>query len=312
MPKTISLAAYAVKIWDPEERKSQPMSSFDGEHDFMAFLYGVLSSLKKTWSRDKNSQQVLRVKTLKQTGRATFGIIETGEYGVESTLLDVEKEVEVHARKATEANMLPFYFLLDVPDEMDEAILLLQRTGMYGIRHLFSHVLCGEFDRKFTDYRLKIHPIVDKEEIEKYQRGRIESIRFISFKIPPDITDALEGGHKETFGRAELIIYARRGRYLPINRRLNQFFSGARKLSQLVALDETNFKYDDIKVKSKVGGSSRTVDLRELKRLRSYYDVSGQVQLDSSSGHPKFASIHEAAQALRDKIAKTIYGQAHE
>jgi len=46
---------------------------------------------------------------------------------------------------------------------------------------------------------------------------------------------------KKSVGNAELVVQARRGKYLPINNRLKQFFSGMKEVSKFVALKETNF-----------------------------------------------------------------------
>ena len=306
MPHAISLAAYAVKVWDPEERESEPISAFDDEHDLLDFLHDCLNSLTQRSSRNEGQKQVLRVKSLKRDNRTLSGIIETGEYGIESTLLDVETGKEVHKRKTNEANMLPFYFLIDLPEGVDEGIILLQRTGMYGIRHILAGILDVMFDQRFPEYRLRFHSLVESKEIEKYQKGKVETIRFISFKIPSDITDAFDRGHKEALGHAELVVQAKRGSHLPINSTLSQFFSGKRELAKLVALKETNFRYDDIKIRSRVGRAARTMDLSDLKRLRGYHDISDEVDLDHS-GHPKLSSIHRLAEALRDRLLAKLY-----
>ncbi len=240
MPRIISLAAYIVKVWNHEEKDTETVSDFDGEHDLLNFFQDTLSALVQKSARNDVEQQVLRVKKLKKDGRSISGIIETGEYGLESTLLDVDRGVEVYRRKTNEANMFPFYFLVDLPEGVDQGIVLLQRTGMYGIRHLLYGILDTKFDADFPEYRLRLHPIVENEEIEKYQKGKIETIGFIAFQIPSDITDAFEGGHREVIGHAELVVQARRGKYLPINNRLKQFFSGKKEVSKFLALKETN------------------------------------------------------------------------
>ena len=132
--------------------------------------------------------------------------------------------------------------------------------------------------------------------------GKIESIRFISFDIPTDVTDAFGGGHVEREGHAELVIRARRGGSLPIRERLREIFAGRRTAGNFIALDETNFQYQKVKVTSRVGRSSRTVDLSRLNRLRSYYDISDEVAVDPRSGHPQFDSIHELATDLAGRI----------
>lgn len=307
MARLFALATYAVKVWNPEEREGETLSDFGDESDLLDFFYEFLSGLQKKTSRDTEDQQVLRVEHLKKHDRQIYGIIETGEYGHESVLWDVDAETVAYKRKTTEANMLPFFFLVDIPEGTDEGILLLQRTGLYGIRRMLYHALKQRFDEKFGDFSLRLHPLVDSEEIQKYQHGKIESIRFIRFDIPSDVTDCFDSGHKEGIGHAELVIHAKRGGSLPISGRLREFFAGRRPLSKLIALHETNFDYRDIKVKSRVGRTSRTVDLARLNRLRSYYDITDEVELDPKSGHPKFDSIHQLSDALVERLNEKLY-----
>jgi hypothetical protein len=202
--------------------------------------------------------------------------------------------------------MLPFYFLIDLPEGADEGFMVLQRTGMYGIRKMLSEFLTQEFEVSFTDYQLHLHPLVESAEIKKYQKGKIESIRLINFKIPSDIADAFDSGHRETKGTVELVIRARRGGSLPIGDKLRQFFSGTRQLGKFIALDETHFPYQNVKVKSRVGGTTRTVDLAHLNHLRSYHDITDRVVLDNKSGHPKFESINKLADDLVARIKSEI------
>jgi hypothetical protein len=308
MPRSISLAAYAVKVWSVEEKQDKQVSRFADNADLLEFFDRFLSTVKSSTLHDKDFQQVLRVQKLKKEKRRIYGVIETGEYGQESTLWDVEKKSVAHERKTTEADMLPFYFLLDIPEGPDEAVLLLQRLGMFGIRQVLHQALDRKFQERFPDYRLRLNPLVEAKEIEKYTKGKIESIRFVHFGIPSDIAEAFDSGHKEIEGRVELVVHARRGSSLPLTDKLRQFLKGDKELGKLIALDDSGFEYENIKVKSRVGRTSRTVDLANLKHLRSYYDVTDSVRVDRGSGHPQFDSIHSIASDLADRLKDDLYG----
>jgi hypothetical protein len=307
MARTFSLAAYAVKVWDVEERSAEQIADFGQGSDLLDFFKQFLTDLKTNTINDDKVHQVLRVTILKSGARRLYGVIETGEYGAESELYDVKKRQIAHRRKTTEADMLPFYFLVDLPEGVDEGILLLQRQGMFGIRKLFHHAIGQVFDGKFPGYVLRFLPLVENKEIQKYAKGKIESIRFIRFGIPRDVADAYDSGHKETRGSVELVIRARRGSNLPLNSRLRQFLRGGKEIKDLIALDELNFKYENVKVKSRVGTSTRTLDLSRPNRLRSYYDISGRVELDPKTGHPEFDSIRALSEEILEQIRSTIY-----
>ena len=87
---------------------------------------------------------------------------------------------------------------------------------------------------------------------------------------------------------------------------MRRFFDKEVRLDKFIALKETNFKYQDVKVKTKVGRSTRTVSLNALKLLRSYYDITDEVQVNPSTGHPEFGSIDKLAGGLAERIKKSI------
>lgn len=307
MQPTISLASYAIRVWNIDEREADPISSFSDGADLLDFLNVFFAGLKTKVAHDENVRQVLRVKTLKAVGRHISGIIETGEYGSESELWDVKRESVAHMRKTTEADMLPFYFLADLPEGLDEGLLILERRGMSGIRQLLYHAVNAEFEKKFMAHRLRFDPLVQSRELAKYAKGKIESIRFVRFDIPKDISEAFGSGHKEVKGRVELVVHAQRGKSLPLNDKLSRFLRGGTKVGELIALDETHFEYQNIKMRSRVGRSSRTIDLARQKHLRSYHDVSDTVQFDPKSGNPQFDSIHELATTLAGQLRSQMY-----
>ena len=178
---------------------------------------------------------------------------------------------------------------------------------MSGIRQLLYHAVSTEFEKKFKDHRLRFDPLVQSKELEKYAKGKIESIRFVRFDIPKDISEAFGSGHKEVKGRVELVVHAQRGKSLPLNDKLSIFLRGGTKVGELIALDETNFEYQNIKMRSRVGRSSRTIDLARQKHLRSYHDISDTVQFDPKSGNPQFDSIHELATTLAGQLKNQMY-----
>jgi len=308
MPRSFSLAAYSINVWNYEEQEREPISDFGDDQDLLELLHPLLSGLQKKASHDKKNRQLLTVEELKadKNRRTLCGIIETGEYGSRSKLRDSDTEQVVYTKKIKEAEMLPFYFLLDLPKGSEDGILVLQRTGMFGIRKILSDVLDYWFDTEFPDYSLRLYPLADPGELEKYKDGQVETVRFVGYDVPSDIADALNTAHKKFDGHVELVISARRGSFLNVKDRIKRFFNNELALKKFIALKETNFKYQDVKLKTKVGRSRRTVSLGGLKLLRSYLDITDDVKVDLETGHPDFDSIDKLARQLAAKIKQSM------
>jgi hypothetical protein len=207
----------------------------------------------------------------------------------------------------TEADMLPFYFLFDVPDGTDEAIVICQRIGNYGIRNLFSGLMSPHFKNKFPNCRLNFLPTVDKEDFNKYANGKIEAVRFIRYDVPSDLADIVNKGDKELEGYVEMIVHAKKGKNLPVRNRLQQFLKSGKEIGDFVALKETNFPYQKVKITSRLGGTRRTLDINDPKHLRSYHDITEEVSWDAKTGTPKFNSVHSLATQLVTKLKASMY-----
>ena len=291
-----SLATYAIRVWskDPDNRGWLQLGDF-GDGDLLKVLRRGIKSLD-AYSSDAD-KKVLRMPKLSIRGRHLEGIIETGEYGYESDLLDIDTGDVSYHRQVTEAEMLPFYYLFELPEDTNEGIVVLQRFQQFGIRGLFGKALINWFNGEYPAYRLSINPLVPREAWAPFfEDGHVRAVRFIRYDIPADITDAYdEGGHREEEGYMELVLRARRGQSLPLLDRLREAVSGRRDIHQVIEIPD--FDYDDVKVEVSLGGSNRTVDLGKLHKTRSFFDITAQIEV-GADGHPDFASVSSVARQL--------------
>jgi hypothetical protein len=308
MPHLVSLAAYNIKVWNTSDKDFEVLSDFDAEEsDLLEFLHSILLDIKNDTLDQEELQQAMSVLKLDKQSRTLAGLIETGEYGRESNIINVETKKTVYRRKKEDAEMWPFYFFIEVPEGTEDGLLILQRTSVYGIRKVLHWVLNTAFTEQYPDLRLRLLPLVDQEELEKFVKGRVQKVSFIRKSIPRDVADTYDRGHQEVRGSTELVIHATRGDGLPMNNWLSRIFR-TKQPAGVFALDEREkFVYENVKAKVKVGYSTRTLDVANPIRLRSYYDVTDTVNM-GSGGHPTYASIHAEAQKLITKLRAILYG----
>ena len=68
--------------------------------------------------------------------RILYGRVKTGEYGIESELVNVRTR-EITKRSAEQADMMPFGFCIAVPAGIvNSAVIILQTMGAYGMKHV--------------------------------------------------------------------------------------------------------------------------------------------------------------------------------
>lgn len=300
----ISLSTYTIRVRN-EARKIVPLDNFCGGRDLLDLLRAHLTVLRTQYTHDPEHKKLLRVSELRDHDRKLEGIIETGEYGYESSLYDVDLHRVSYNRRACEAEMLPFYFLADIPTASDEGILVLQRFKQFGIRKIFAESFKAYLAAECPDFTVAMSPLIPEELVRQYLRGgRIVKIRFVEFTVPTDIADAYDkGGHVEEGGHLELVLFARRNSHIPISRRVEQFLNNRRPINKLIELE--HFDYQNVKLEVDFEGTHRTVDLSNLHRLRAYYDVSTKVQL-GTGGHPVFESISGVGKELLGDLGRAI------
>jgi hypothetical protein len=206
--------------------------------------------------------------------------------------------------------MFPFYFLFSIPEKKDEGVVILQRTGQFGIRKLVGQELRSLFEQKYPAYTASIQPLIPEEVVRKtLERGIVTKLRFIHFGVYKDIADAYDKhDHREEVGNMQLVVSARRGKSLPLIGRVKDVLSKKRELQSMIELPA--FPYETVRVEVNVNGRKRTVDLGNLARARAYYDVDQDVKR-GLNGQPVFKSIDTVARDLLAEIFdQLLYGES--
>jgi hypothetical protein len=277
--------------------------------DLLDILKKYLEDIKKETSDDEAARVILRIPRIVEEKRTLFGTIETGAYGREGVLYHRKKKQDVYKKTRDEADMSPFFFLLDVAKGVDEAILILQRSGAYGIRQVLYNILAPRFEQEFDDLRLRIDPLVLDSDLKKLlRRGRVTQIRYCRFGLSSDIADHYEGGHKESPGRMELVFHARRGDHFNLAGKIRQVLEG-QSVAEVFALEDNDFEFDTVKLGLEENGRTKQVDMSHYMKVRSYHDVTEDLRI-LASGHPDFDSIKERALELLAQTQKQLYGPA--
>lgn len=307
----ISLAPYAIRLKEKWGSKLGPLDAFEHSgrqhRDLYAIVHSYLTTLSSQGELDHQAASLLRVKEVyaQSDDRLLSGKIETGDYGYETELFDVEKSEVSHQRTKVEAELRPFYFSFHFPAGKDEANLLLERQGNIGVRVALSRTLKAMFGEEFPELILDVRPLVPQDAVDQIcEEGRIKKIRYVKFSFPRDIADLHdEGDHVE--GTTELVVSARRGRFLKTRKAIEDFL-GRGDRGGVLEVDNGSFDYDTVKLEVQVGKTTRTIDVSYPSRIRAYYDISDEIEI-GDDGHPTFSSIHEAATDRREDLLEALY-----
>jgi len=308
----ISLSSYTLRVSDGEGN-NKLINDFDGNGaDIYEILKDYLDDRENNCCNDAEKRKFLKVSHFSQDNRIINGIIETGDYGYESNIYDINDEVVSYQRKAYEADMLPFYFLLKLNENYDEGLVLLQRFKQFGIRGTFLDDFNNFFTSYYPEFKIEIKPLVPDQIVRKYlEDGRITKLRFIRFQMPSDFEDFYENqDHVEEMGSTELVVSAKSNSSLPVLNRITTFLNGEIELTELIELQD--YDYDNVKAEVVINKKSKVIDLGNLNKIMPYYDITDEVVLDENSGHPLFDSIDRVSRDFMTDLYNSIRERVNE
>ena len=305
------LSAYTIRVDKKrnrnDEEKNLPdyckLNCFNGHDDLYDVMLVFLRNLTANSTNDTYKTYMKAIK-VEPGARSIGGVFESGIYGLSSNLRNVDTDSITYKKKKNEADVLPFYFLFYIPKDTNEGILLLQRTGKYGIRSNLGTFLDKYFSDKYRGFTVELNALVQEEIIKKMLcNGTIKKLRCVKYQAPVDRFDGLDEGHEELSYNMEVVLSAHR---IPLRSKIKSLFDSKSSVKNLVELRDFNFDYDTVKVDVEIEGSIRTFDLGRLAKARTYYDISDKVALDTDE-HPTFPSMQAITNIYLNEIIKQMY-----
>lgn len=308
--RSILLAVYGVRVKAAHTRRDfEVLDSFsDKGADLFDVLRQILELRKTQVYPKRDTQQVLQVGKVNSAKRHIEGLVEIGQYGSESEIRNLDRWTEVAYKKLVrDVDLQPFYFLFDIPEGKNLGLLLVQRTGVEGVQAILDEALHESFVHDYPDHRLKMAQIVPDKLLRELQseETKLTEIRFIRHRVPRDITTVLgPTGTEQTTGTMELVV---RPKQSVVAQAFRRYVDSHRGVGCILELEETRFRYDNVKIKVEVHGKERTMDLADPKRIRATFDITEDVRF-SPAGHPTFKSISDVAKELLEDLKDELYG----
>lgn len=153
MAKTYNIALYKISI-TPWGNPSRPvvLSDFHKGKDLLDIIKKMLNSLfyvqeipsatsakkdaeNKTDEVEKKCFRIMKKDNkdvLFPLGRSVSGIIESGEFGTEENIVNITTG-ESHKKSTNDALLVPFYFMVQIPEHSKIGFLLVERISNIGI-----------------------------------------------------------------------------------------------------------------------------------------------------------------------------------
>lgn len=209
-----------------------------------------------------------------------MGKINSGAYGVESEITDIETNEVVHKKKGNEADIKQFYFFIAIPKEnekyeVEKGIIIFQNIGVYGVKTItmdyLKKYLCKYFDTSI--YSGNICPEVFVERLIK--DNTINKLIVVKNNISEDVSDNIGIGYgKQEVSYSKLIMKD------SMKEKLINFVKNRNRIFEL---EDT--KYDQVKVNVvDASGRIRTINLNYIDNLSVIESVPREIRM--ANGYP--------------------------
>lgn len=295
--KKIGLVIYGLSIIDKNNKRIDLNSGLCGKSLVVSIDEYVRKNIL-SYSKDSSKDtlfQFEQVETLtmcddndKEKYNSLVGRVKTGEYGIESGLVDVNTGA-VTNRSVNQADMMPFGFYISVPSgRISNAVIILQTMGVYGMKMALQRHLQKCMTDISPEFQLIMRAIAPKEYIDRYfKNGTLNKIRMIRYEIPQEQSErmGINYGVKQT--KEERIIYKPIGFMERKKKEIQEWFAGQRSYTEIIELD--GFEYDDLKLEFSLESTNKTFDLRDMNSLVVNEDITKKVK--QIGGHPVYHDL---------------------
>lgn len=238
------------------------------------------------------------------------GIIESGDYGTESILVNRKSKKKVYTKKKDDLDIKPFYYLLWIPKDKNVAFVMLQRTGIFGINSVFTNSFRDYVESKIDQMMVEFSPFVSKQLAQTYlRRGSLKEISLKRYNLPADVVDHLGlKEYTEEILSVEIKIKSKKKGF-SFNDKIGKFIDDKDgKFFNIESLENIGMDGEhEEKVTVKLGSSSRVIDLSDTLEIRPYFDIDNEVIKDLETGHPTFESIDSIAKQYVKDIENEIF-----
>ncbi|MDE6527435.1 MAG: hypothetical protein K2L78_00100 [Muribaculaceae bacterium] len=271
---------------------------------------GYKSSRQKAMGNGAEAD--LRISRIKQladgtfakylTGRYLSGIIESGEYGTEESIIDSETGKLKYRKEKGDAPMIPFYFMFRIPDNSRYGYLILERIGNIGISTVLTEAMKTEvLLQAGWRYVLNVEPYMIDEVFER-NLSLVSDARKVILRGVSNASATLRditGSLIDDDVRGDMVFSAGRNRSFNIREWLYKLNS---RKNRQAPYSFRNLECVDVAFELKIGGKERTISIGKISNLGTNMEITDKVSF-GPDGYPTFDSLNNEAQQLLSYIA---------
>lgn len=317
----ISLGTYTVRVTEKgqhvpegEDREYEEHGQIGGRYDSLDFIPEFLQGLHRPYQHIDRQESVFYVDDYRQDGRTIYGWLEAGKYGFAADLRDVNTEDLSYHRRPADVELIPHFFLIELPPDTERGIMILQRHGRRGVKTHFGYAMARAFsDWTNNGYMLEFGRQVPDQVIYELTEGQFRKAELVTYDVPRDRNEyerQMLNAHEreETRGEVILALTAKRGERFILKDWMVDVLTrrrGFREIREWLDLAPR----DSIRLTVDYGSGERTINLADPRAIRPYVEVPEAQVPVTDDGHPEREPMVDYAMGLRDDLAEEIRGE---
>lgn len=302
-----SLSVYQITINKfLKKDELENLSNFDGGKDFLELVDSMFNSWRENLSQKiQKDTELKKVSRLKRRSNTDWfyhrhqsyidGIIESGEYGTQEEIVNIETGEAKYTKTKDDAALVPFYFMIYIAPNADKGFLVLERIGNIGIVSALSKAIETFIVPLLADrFTLNIAPYLVPQVLEinldavggakKVVLRGVDSNQFKDMKTNEIFTDCY----------TEVSFIAPRNGLIHQVEGIMDLLRGRKKGEPYRV---NNIECQDVAFELDINGSKRTVSVAKMTNLGMNIDITPHLLADAT-GYPSYDSLFEQANII--------------
>ena len=307
-----SLSVYKVTIYKHLKR-SEPENLSD--YNYGSSLLKQINAMFITWKedivgagfKDEKVQKVNRI--MKKNDEwvyhlhATYidGIIESGDYGTQEEIIDIETGESKYTKMPQDATLYPFYFMLYVEPNATDGYIILERIGNIGIMSVLEKAMRNFLAEEWNDnYTLRIEPFVVPEILNINFSKTTGAKKIVLKGVAANQFKSMSMADTFQGCKTDISFSAPRDKNIP---GISDLINSLKKKKKDEPYKVNNIECHDVAFVLDMNGKQRTVSMVNVVNIGMNINITDSVMLDAP-GYPTYKSLNSEAHMVLSYLTK--------
>lgn len=227
------------------------------------------------------------------------GIIESGDYGTQEEIIDIETGESKYTKMPNDAALYPFYFMLYVKPNAQEGYLILERIGNVGIMSVLEKAIRDFLRNEWKEnFIFSLEPLLVPKILEINFSKTGGAKRVILKGVSSDQFNNIQFSKDFDGCKTEISFTAPRNKMIG---EIKDLIKSLRNKKDEEPYKVNNIECRDVAFELNVNGKVKTISMANVKNIGMNVDITNTIELDNT-GYPSYAALSTEAHTILSYI----------